>query len=411
LDHLPRNVVPLITVQAQDYQELTIENIDLPARDLAIYLKPLASIILEVFRVDGENLLPWAGEVTLHILRRQESPSVNSQVEATVQSARGGGGFSAVRSLTAKSPNGVHRLTDIPPGIYRVVAQAGTEYAESEPFTVEPVGASRCRIILGERVTMRGRVVCAETSASLAGAVARLIQSGRPAVAGAGDAFETRADSDGAFEFEGVVPGQYTLVLGADGYSTRSLEEMTVRAGQTGETVIYELVKGEARLTVRVFGPSGQPAAGVRLALLNQSPAGTARARFATTNQAGVAHFEPILAGRYSLSLTYAEQRPRQKTMEVLINEGEAREVDVRFQPLVRVVGTAKRGGAAYEGLIAFVARGNVAAEDFARADATGAFAVDLEPGEYVVGRPGQAGTVQITVPAVATFTTDLMLD
>ncbi|MCX7717577.1 MAG: carboxypeptidase-like regulatory domain-containing protein [Candidatus Sumerlaeaceae bacterium] len=411
IDNLPIETIPLLTVRADGYQETSIENIALPASDLNIYLKPLTGVTVEVMRAEAGSMSPWTDEVTLHLLRRSESVAPPLRTSGMAEAGRPLGGYSAIRTDKFRSADGRHYLRDIPPGTYRLIAQAGLEYAESAPFTVEAVGSSQCRLILGLRGVLRGRVVDAETSAPLEGAIARLAQTGRPPIAGAPLTFEARAGHDGAFELRDVIPSQYTLTLGADKYSTRSIEELTIRPGDNGEAVTYELAKGQASLSVRVLAPTGAPADGVRLALLNESPAADTKARFLETDRTGVARFEPVAAGRYSIALTYPAQRPRQKTLEVIIAEGENREVTVQFQPLVRVAGLAKRGGAPYEGLIAFVARGNVAAEDFARADATGAYAIELEPGEYVVGRPGQPGTAQLTVPPAPEYAANLTLD
>jgi hypothetical protein len=91
----------------------------------------------------------------------------------------------------------------------------------------------------------------------------------------------------------------------------------------------------------------------------------------------------------------------RQKYQEVLVPEQGSAVVKVNFRPLVEVQGTAKLStGEAWNGLLYFIPRGQIGPKTFTRTNLDGSFRVELEPGEYVVGRADHPPTTLLRVYA-----------
>jgi hypothetical protein len=196
----------------------------------------------------------------------------------------------------------------------------------------------------------------------------------------------------------GLPPGTYLLTLGANGYSTKTVEEMRISPdGQGPPDTAHALVEGTAGVEVTLVGPDGRPLANTP-GVLGATGAADGRAYFGRSDSAGLLRFMPVVAGRYVLAVTIPGGAVRQKTTEIVVAEGQLTHTRLEFLPTFQVSGLATSGAAPYEGLLSFSKRGTAVAEQYSRTDGSGAFTIELEPGEYMVSRPGDARALQVEV-------------
>ncbi len=170
---------------------------------------------------------------------------------------------------------------------------------------------------------------------------------------------------------------------------------------------VFYLPEGGPALTIVVSDAGARPLSKAPVVLFSRNAA-SPRSFFGKTDSAGMYRFDAVPPGAYNLTVTAPDNRTRQKTVSVTLNEGEARTLTVSFDSRVKVSGTARGAGEAYQGLLVFGLRAEVSAMQFARSDAAGGYAVELEPGEYIVTRSGVPGNAVIIVPPGPTATIDV---
>jgi protocatechuate 3,4-dioxygenase beta subunit len=151
---------------------------------------------------------------------------------------------------------GAFRFEDLMPGTYQLVVEApGRSLPHREP--VEVGGDTEVTIEL-PALSLAGRVVSAESGAPLGGAAVSLAL--RERMTFEGGPLRTRGDhragADGAFRFDGLVPGVYTIEASAPDHASRVVEVRVDDAA--AEEAVIEL-EPSTGLVLRVTGPLGLP--------------------------------------------------------------------------------------------------------------------------------------------------------
>ena len=392
---VPAKSVNLLTAAAKGYETQKVEKADLPIDDLNLYLAPLSAVQIEVLRsADGVAApLAYQGPLNMVVLRKRVGTTETLGIEAVASIP---GMFEPVKLYSVQIQGGGVRLEGLEAGTYKLGGQAGEEYSETEPFSVEAAGPSKATLVLGTRQQFAGRARSKDTGKPVAGASARLMQSNRPPSLGAGAMYATKADATGRFSFSGVIPGTYTLDLGADGLATKTVEEIRLPAqAAPPPEATYDLVGAMATVTVTVADGANQPVEGAPVVLYsapgnsssrsffwpNQDPTDARRSRrhLAATRWLGLYPQIEIARRRRKLSSR------REKTRRFECASGRPSE-----PPEWRSPATTR-----FQGVLSFVRLGELGPGVYAKSNPGGAFTVDLEPGTYVVTRLGVPGTTQ----------------
>lgn len=390
--------VDAISVEADGYERSDISaSIPLPLDEVfTITLTALAGTRVRVMSVAGGSPdgAPYEGPATIYLMRRSgDGATTDTPARAPAQE-----GYETVESRETRVTGGMHRVDNLPPGTYRAAVTTGDEYAESEPFSVQPGVASEAVVVLGRRQSLTVNVTTAGAREPVGGAQVRARMTSRPPAAGAAPAVTGTTNQQGAVELQGLAPGTYAVEVVASGYATKTVEEVRVTATGAQPPLAVALAQGNSSVTVTVSDSDGRPIARAPLVLFAGAAAGP-RTFFGETDDAGTYRFDPVPAGRYTLSANHPESRSRlQRTAEVVVGDAEARQVTITFRRTQSLQGRARRAGKPYEGLVSFVARSTEGTRHYARADTNGEFVVEMEPGEYVVGRDDQPGHSMVTI-------------
>jgi hypothetical protein len=395
---VPAPQVDLITIEARGYARKEESGIPVPAENVFVALRRLASVSLRIVRseADGSSPAPFTGEADIYLMQRRDPTT--SPTSAVSEANVAIGQFATVGTEHVTVKEGQHALTGVEPGVYRVGVETALDYAESAPFKVEAHGSAEVVVIIGVRGVFQGLVRSQTTSEPVAAARITLACSSRSAIARRAVEYGTSSTADGRFAFDQVMPGTYVLGIQAEGYAAKTVEELQVSATRRpGTDNVYYLSKEMPSLTVTVLDAAGRPLPKVPLGLVT-SRSHEPRSFFGETNEGGQYAFPRIPPNRYSLAATAPDNRARQKVSEVVLQEGEQKAVQVQFLHTVKVSGRATQNGAPYEGLLSFQRRGSIESAQFVKTDKAGALATELEVAEYIVQRSGRPGTAVTTI-------------
>lgn len=402
--------IDVLTVEAPDHQLLRLSNLEVPIEDLDVTLTRLAVARLHIFYTPESargTSVPLSGDVMVYMMRRQDSrtsPSSALAQSADVQP----GEFVTQTSTRVAVRNGIYEARGLEPGVYRAGVLLGEEYAESEPFAVDTGRDGEARVIIGVRSNLAGFVRMESGRAPIPNAQVVLALASRPMSAGASKPLTATTDQQGRFDFLSLSPGTYALTASANGFTSRTLEQVIV-SSQAGHTPEVDCLLSErtAVLTVLVTDGEGRPVPNAPLVLLTTAQT-QSRSFFGRTDAAGTCRYRRLQPGRYSLAATLPENSNRQKSVEVVIRGYDAQTQIIRFQKVVKVSGSATVAGQPYQGLLQFQPRGASGGGDYAKTDPAGAYTAELEPGEYVVRRPDTSGSALIQLPAVDSIVRDI---
>lgn len=363
-------LIDVLEVQAQGCRPTQISRIPLPVENLEVSLDRLLSAKLRVFfsSLRSPIPVPFSGHAEIHVFRKASE-----------------GSFVPLASQNATIPDGEHMIGGLEPAVYKAAVITGDEYAESDLFQVGANRLAEARVVIGRRQTLEGNVKGRASAKPVAGALVTLQAPLRAAFGRlpAADMHTTTA-ADGHFRIPEVVPGSHVLTISADGYSTVVVDALQVpceRQPPPAET--YILTETYPSLNVKVTDRAGKPVFRAPLVLMPVSVAGK-KSAFGETDSTGCYRFEKLVAGHYTVAATMPGKRARQKGLEVDVGERGSHEVELRFDPAVKITGQAWLKGKPYEGALSFVQRGVVSSKQFAKSDAEGMFAIELEPGEYI---------------------------
>jgi hypothetical protein len=139
----------------------------------------------------------------------------------------------------------------------------------------------------------------------------------RPAVLPSGPPPQAITDQDGRFVFEGVTPGTYTFDAQRSGYAPlRNMasgppQTIQLTPGQSIDSVELRLQRGSV-IAGRVFGPSGEPLADLRVIVMRRVQTAGASGKFLPagnqgpqqTNDLGEFRIAGLAAGEYIVAAT-----------------------------------------------------------------------------------------------------------
>ncbi|MBX7243895.1 MAG: carboxypeptidase-like regulatory domain-containing protein [Candidatus Sumerlaeaceae bacterium] len=394
--NVPFELTRTIITEAPGYQRNSLDNQQLPLDELSIYLKPAAQLVVSVSIGSPDSPVPvlFNGQAGIYLLRRTDMGTTVGLAEPNSTP----GEYAAILANKMDITNGQCTLAGVEPGIYKVAVVVKDQYAESEPFRVDAGNPVSTRVIVGLSASFRGTIKSKSGGVAVAGAMVMAQQFGRPPISGAPARFQATSSDTGTFELVGIAPGAYTLTIGASGYTTKTVEDLRISPGDNSANEPFVLTAGQPSVLVQVRGGGETPVAGAPLVMFSAAGSNP-RNYFSRTAASGEGRFENVMPGRYTVAATLPSDRSRQKTVEVVVREGEASMAQIRFDDTIRITGTAIATGKPYEGLLIFTGKGRVGAAAYATTDAGGFFSTALEPGYYVVTRGNnQTGTAQITV-------------
>ncbi len=395
-----------VSVEAEGFERNDITAvIPLPFEEtFNVTLNALAGTRIEVRELakgisDPSQATPFRGRAHLYLMRRQNADiTVTTPTAALASNATGRLTFDTIESKDVDFVNGSYLAQNLSPGSYRAVVTVGNEYAESEIFEVQERSSGDAVVLLGRRQEIVAQVIVGGTRQPVPGAAVTMRMTSRPTAAGAAPEHTATADDKGLASFKDLPLGTYVIEATAKGFAPKSIDEVQVLAGPPPPPVPVPLSQGNSSVQVVVADAAGRPIARAPLVLFAAGAAGP-RSFFGQTDEGGTWRFEPVPAGRYTLSINNPENRSRlQRTEEVVVGDGENKRVAVSFARAINLQGKARRAGKPFEGLVSFVARNQGATRHYAKADSAGDFVVELEPGEYIVGHDDQPGQTMVTI-------------
>jgi len=409
---IPDNLLDKVIVEARGYSVTMLENIPLPLPDeLQIGMSALAGIDAMIMDISSSSTEPVAfdGEMQASLMELRRAGAETSEPLGISEPVLPVDSYVPVRDQHVVVKDGQLRFDNVEPGQYRVSVKSGNKVAESEVLSVRDGSRTTTSLLLGMKHTVRGNVVGEDTGKAIAQARVSLSPYHGDLGGPEFPSYMSFTDGEGEFVIPEVQPGHYWMLVGAAGYTTRTLEGFTVLPAKAPDDTSVTLIKQEPLITVSVTAADGRPLAQAPLVLMTQG-AESPRTYFGKTDEAGLFRFEHLLAGRYSLSITAPGERTRQKTLNIELGDGEVRELPVSFGTPVNVSGKARVGGKAYKGVLTFLSRGAAVADSLVNTKDDGSFSTELEPGDYLVGTPEKPGRVSLTIkPTEAqTITVDI---
>lgn len=385
-----------VAFDAPGFRRLEMEQIPLPLTDLAVTLESEANVRLRVRRQGGE---PVQGDVTVYVLRRLDDALADGPAQPNVPRDE----FVAVDTQGVRVREGAGDMSITSPGLYRLLATVASDFVMSTPFQIEAGGGAEVELVLGVAGVAGGVVVDAVSGAPIPGARAWLLAAGLPDVSGLGLRLESRTDREGRFRFDAVPAGAYRLVAGADGYTTATRSEIEMGASGV-EGLEVALQPGATGVVIVVIDATRRPVPGARLVLFGGGEPPVTR--FGETDASGTSRFGDLEPGTYSVTVTQPGADRRQAVMDFTVQSGQ-RLVEVRFESLVRVSGTVSGPSGAYAGDLVFIRRSPPVIDYGVSVEPSGAFALEMEAGEYNVAVPGGGPVTTVVVePGPSAFLT-----
>lgn len=263
--------------------------------------------------------------------------------------------------------------------------------------------------------TVSGVVTDSETEGAIEGAVVQLRTTG----GGPGQAIGTdTTDATGAFLFEEVEAGNYSVLASMDGYVTATVQD-SVEEGEE-ESVVSVVLSPVVMTTVSgtvTDEAGGSALEGAVVQFRTSGGRGQVIGRD-TTGADGVFSFSEVESGTYSLLVTLDGYMDQTETVEVATADPVMVDVVLSVPVFTMVSGsvTDETGGSALEGAVVQLrtsgGRGQVIGTDTTGADGTFSF-LDVETGTYSLqvamsGYESQTATVEVA--SEDPVTTDVML-
>ncbi len=276
--------------------EIVVEALDPGRCAVWVYVgdfQRMAVVELAAGRVtDTAISVPQGANVHGVVRHREKGPLANIQVRLKRKDE-----VYADSVFSSTDTSGHYRLEGIPPGTYAVSltgAAIGYSPRPRGTLVVRDVVDVERDFMLGE-VALQGVVRDADTGRVLdgvrVGIQAPLYTS-------------TTTDVRGAFRFQDVPPGAYTLTAAKDGFGFRFLHEVAV-AAEAVTTFDIEL-RAAATVEFEVVDTDGKPVAGqVILSITPIDPAdGTQVSTNRSTDAAGKVRYAQITPGSYDLGVS-----------------------------------------------------------------------------------------------------------
>ena len=299
---------------------------------------------------------------------------------------------------TTTAGDGTYSLT-LPAGTYVVTASAAGHVSQNQNATITNNQTTQVNFALQPSVSpgsIVGHVYDANTFAVISGATVTLTPGGP----------STQTDASGAYAFNNLAPGNYTVTASATGYQPGS-KTTTVNSGATS-TVDFALQPSVSPGSIVGQVTNSSTAAAISGATVTLAPGG----QTTQTNASGSYAFTNLSPGSYTVTASATGYQPGSKTTTV--NSGATSTVDLALTPLVSpgsIVGhvTNSSTSAAISGATVTLTGGQST-----QTDATGYYAFNnLAPGSYTVTASAtgyQPGIKTTTVNSGGTSTVDFAL-
>ncbi len=410
VEGIPDDMLDRVIVEAQGYAVSVSKDVPLPLPDeMLIGMSPLAGIdaVILDFETTGTEPVMFSGQMQASLLRLRPAETETTNALGISEPVLPVDSYLPVRNQDVVVSDGLLQFDNIEPGRYRVAVKSGQKIAESETLEVRENARTSATLVLGMKHTVKGLVSAGDTGNRLAQAKVTLAPARSGGAAPEFPDYLSFTDGEGEFVIPEVLPGRYWMVVGASGYTTRTLENFEVLPGAPPDVTSVTLLKQDPLITVSVVNADGRPMAQAPLVLMTTSGP-TPKTFFGKTDEAGLHRFERLLPGRYTLSITAPGDRTKQKNISVQLGDGEVKELTVSFGNSVAVSGSATMDGKPYKGLLSFVQRGAAMADNLVETDEKGKYAVDLEAGEYTVGTPEKPAVQLVTIENAQTQTVNV---
>ena len=306
-------------------------------------------------------------------------PVPGVSVTASSAAATGPAGFGQAVALS--DADGRFEITGLALGTYRLLAQH-PDYAEaSQIVDVEQTVASvAVRLSAGGTL---GGVVVAESGEPVAGAEVALQTDGGGGPRFGGSGPSTASDGTGAFRFDRLAAGRYSVTASLGGRSSAPVD-VALLSGQSREDVRIA-IGGGTTLRGRVSGLGSDLRGSVNVTA--RGPGGYFAAVRPTVD--GAFSLAGVPAGAVHLQATAGSfsTGSRSASADVTIADGQAEaEVDIVFVAGYTLSGTITLGGQAVAGALVSVSPAGQAPSGMARTDADGNYSVTgLNEGDYAV--------------------------
>jgi protocatechuate 3,4-dioxygenase beta subunit len=315
---------------------------------------------------------------TMDALTGQPVPGVS----VTGSNASGGGPGGGAAAFALTDADGRFELAGLALGTYRLQTQH-PDYAEASQIVDLAQPATNTEIRLSSGGTLAG-LVTSESGAPLPGATVSLRSgAGGGPFGGGGPGATTVTDEAGAFHFDRLTAGRYTVngTLGA----------------RASAPLDVALAAGESRSDLRIALGGGTTLRG-QVSGLGSDLRGTVNVA-ATGPNSYFAGVRPTVDGAFSLSGVPAgsihlratagslSTGTRSASTDVAIADGQTEaEADIVFTAGDTLSGTITRGGEPESGVTVTVAPAGQGPTGAARTDATGSYTVSgLRDGDYTV--------------------------
>lgn len=400
IEDIPDELLDKVIVELQGYATTMLENIPLTFTDeLQIGMSALAGIDVNIldFSTTGAEPIMYSGKMQASLLRLSRGDEISTNVFGIPEPVLPVDTYLPVRDQNVIVADGLLQFDNVEPGSYRVAVKTGVKVAESEVLLIRDNARTSTTLTLGMKHTVKGNVLAGDTGKMLPQASVGLSPAIHASAAPDFPDYLSFTDGAGEFVIPEVQPGRYWMIIGASGYTTKTLENYEVLPGAPPEATSITLTKQNPLITVSLVNGEGRPIAEAPLVLMPVTGP-TPKMYFGKTDEAGLYRFENLVPGKMNLSVTAPGDKARQKTLTFELGDGEVKEVPIQFGAVVNVKGKANRDGKAYNGVLTFVQKGIAIADNLVTTDATGAFTISLEPGDYVVGTPDKPPAVLIKI-------------
>jgi hypothetical protein len=252
--------------------------------------------------------------------------------------------------------DGLARINEVISGMWRVevtVLDAGgqaTPLRGAETVDLDkPVEGQRYLLVeIAGGQLLQGTVVAFDGRTPVAGATVEIVPPAEvgPQVARPDMSYKsTVTDAAGRFEFDGMPPGQFTLVATKDLLQARAPLDVTI-VGGTDPTPVRIVLQEGAEVTGVVIGSDEKPAPADHPMTLHYIPVNGLQwtRRPGKTDSAGRYSFEGLPAGTYYVS-TNDPAGGRYEMPQFLLDIGQRKVLDFNFSETIEVVGTVRMGG------------------------------------------------------------------
>ncbi|MBX3728593.1 MAG: carboxypeptidase regulatory-like domain-containing protein [Candidatus Sumerlaeia bacterium] len=252
--------------------------------------------------------------------------------------------------------DGLARINEVISGTWRVevtVLDAGgqaTPLRGAEMVDLDkPVEGQRYLLVeIAGGQLLQGTVVAFDGRTPVAGAAVEIVPPAEvgPQVTRPDMSYKsTVTDAAGRFEFDGMPPGQFTIVATKDLLQARAPLDVTI-VGGTDPTPVRIVLQEGAEVTGVVIGSDENPAPADHTMTLHYIPVNGSQwaRRPGKTDRDGRYSFAGLPAGAYYVS-TNDPAGGRYEMPQFLLDIGQRKVLDFNFSETIEVVGTVRMGG------------------------------------------------------------------